>query len=386
MNTERTKTRKFILRTLIMILGVLPCISFAGVEWTQTADMLTPRVSLSTIAVDGKIYAIGGRTDVRSGFSTTAAVEEYDPATNQWTTKASMLNPRYSLSTSVVGGKIYAMGGAGKPTGPNAIVEEYDPVTDTWIQKTSMPAEHFGHSSAAVDGKIYVIAGSDVEIYDPLTDTWARGADRPSPPRKGPVSVVDGKIYSMGGIGDAPNWATLSTVEAYDPATDTWTTKTNMPRPTDDFSSTVSNGKIYAIGGSSGSLTPLSRVEVYDPTTDTWAEAPPISIARMNPSVCAVEGIIYVMGGFQPNPGGSSPISIKTVEALDLTPMVDFNGDDAVDIFDLLRLTESWGLDDPLVDIGPMPWGDGVINASDVLVLAEYMVRYDSEASDTPTK
>jgi hypothetical protein len=43
-----------------------------------------------------------------------------------------------------------------------------------------------------------------------------------------------------------------------------------------------------------------------------------------------------------------------------------------VDIQDLLRLIESWGKDDPSVDIGPMPWGDGVVDAADLEVLMSY--------------
>jgi hypothetical protein len=53
-----------------------------------------------------------------------------------------------------------------------------------------------------------------------------------------------------------------------------------------------------------------------------------------------------------------------------------------VDIDDLLILIESWSLDDPLVDIGPMPWGDGIIDAGDVLVLAEHMVAYADEMDE----
>ena len=52
--------------------------------------------------------------------------------------------------------------------------------------------------------------------------------------------------------------------------------------------------------------------------------------------------------------------------------MVDFNGDGFVDIKDLLRLIESWGQDDPNVDIGPRPFGDGVIDAADLEVLMDY--------------
>lgn len=53
-------------------------------------------------------------------------------------------------------------------------------------------------------------------------------------------------------------------------------------------------------------------------------------------------------------------------------PPVDFNGNGFVDIGDLLRLIESWGHDDPTVDIGPAPFGDGIIDAADLEVLMGY--------------
>jgi len=52
--------------------------------------------------------------------------------------------------------------------------------------------------------------------------------------------------------------------------------------------------------------------------------------------------------------------------------IVDFNGDEIVDIKDLLRLIESWGKDDPSVDMGPMPWGDGKVDEKDLEVLMSY--------------
>ncbi|MBI1923871.1 hypothetical protein HYR99_06435 [Candidatus Poribacteria bacterium] len=56
--------------------GALPSISLAKEgEWTKKADMPTARAGLSTSVVDGKIYAIGGVSFVVAEFST---VEEYD--------------------------------------------------------------------------------------------------------------------------------------------------------------------------------------------------------------------------------------------------------------------------------------------------------------------
>ena len=68
-------------------------------------------------------------------------------------------------------------------------------------------------------------------------------------------------------------------------------------------------------------------------------------------------------------PGGLGNWDIYEVS---ITPIVDFNGDERVDIQDLLRLIESWGQDDHMVDIGPAPWGDGVVDAPDLEVLMSH--------------
>ena len=92
--------------------------------WTKKAGMPTPRRSLSTCAVNGKIYAIGGEGEVPNvGVPT---VEIYDPATDSWAKGPDMPTARRRLSASAVNGDIYAIGGA---TGPNtalAITEKCD--------------------------------------------------------------------------------------------------------------------------------------------------------------------------------------------------------------------------------------------------------------------
>ncbi|MBI2940586.1 MAG: hypothetical protein HYY04_09130 [Chloroflexi bacterium] len=102
-------------------------------------------------ASNGRIYAIGGYNG-----STLATVEEYDPATNTWTTRASMLIGRWGLAVvAASNGRIYAIGGY-----LNSIVEEYDPATDAWTIRESMPTARFGLAAAATnDGRIFAIGG-----------------------------------------------------------------------------------------------------------------------------------------------------------------------------------------------------------------------------------
>jgi len=62
-------------------------------------------------------------------------------------------------------------------------------------------------------------------------------------------------------------------------------------------------------------------------------------------------------------------------------PIVDFNGDGIVDIKDLLRLIESWGQDDPLVDVAPPPFGDGMVDTLDL----ELLMSFWRQPVDDPT-
>ena len=39
-------------------------------------------------------------------------------------------------------------------------------------------------------------------------------------------------------------------------------------------------------------------------------------------------------------------------------------------------------IDYSLCDIGPMPWGDGIVDAQDLIVLAEHMANNPADAND----
>jgi len=54
-------------------------------------------------------------------------------------------------------------------------------------------------------------------------------------------------------------------------------------------------------------------------------------------------------------------------------PIVDFNGDGKIDGGDVLAVTDVWGTETSLCDIGPTLVGDGVVDIEDVKALAEYI-------------
>ena len=296
---------------------------YAQPSWTQKNDMPTARWNLSTCVVNGEIYAIGGMGPVWQAMS---SVEQYNPATNTWTKKSDMPTARAGLSSSVVNGKIYAIGGAVihnyslDDATFLSTVEEYNPVNNTWTTKTDMPVARGFHSASVINDSIYIIGGSpnipmygllSMYAYDPATDTWTQKGDIPMGIFTGCFTgVVDGKIYVMGGDGKETR------VDEYNPATGIWTQKADMPIFTTDQATCVLDGKIYVLGGEAGpppDYPGKKSVLVYNPSTDRWRTALDMPTGRFGLRASEVDGKIYAIGGRIL----WTSIAIRTVEEFD---------------------------------------------------------------------
>jgi beta-lactamase regulating signal transducer with metallopeptidase domain len=68
-------------------------------------------------------------------------------------------------------------------------------------------------------------------------------------------------------------------------------------------------------------------------------------------------------------PGSMGGVDIWQVSIL---PVVDFNADGNINTDDLLILIGYWGQNEPLCDIGPMPYGDGIVDIKDLEVFMSY--------------
>jgi len=298
----------------------------SGGTWTTEAPMPTARIGLAVAtASNGKLYAIGGSNGSGS-IVYLATVEEYDPATNTWATRAPMPTPRSVLGVvAAANGKLYAIGGQTTGSIILATVEEYDPTTDTWATKAPMPTPRaaFGVAAAPI-GKVYAIGGgnagsvvfSTVEEYDPALDTWTTKAPMPTPRISLSAALApNGKVYAIGGL--TYPFTFFSTVEAYDPATNTWSTGAPMPTARASLGlATAANGKLYAIGGQapvgSSGAGPITTVEAYDPATNAWIAKTAMPTARAAFGVGpAASGKVYAIGG-----AGTGPY-LSTVEEFD---------------------------------------------------------------------
>ena len=65
-----------------------------------------------------------------------------------------------------------------------------------------------------------------------------------------------------------------------------------------------------------------------------------------------------------------------------IEPVVDLNSDGLVDCADMCIMVAYWDTDEPLCDIGPMPWGDGKVDVNDLIVLAGYLPTDVNDVND----
>ncbi|MFC1522286.1 fibronectin type III domain-containing protein [Elusimicrobiota bacterium] len=240
--------------------------------------------------VGGKIYALGGIV----GSATDNDNEEYDPVSNTWATRADLPSKRQYLTSSVVGDKIYVIGGNNTGSVNRDKNEEYDPASNTWVTRASMPIARYRLASSVIGHKIYVIGGfngsqfNTNEEYDPAINTWTTKADMLTSRDYLATAVAGGKIYAIGGVwgGD------IKTNEEYDPGTDTWVTKADMPTARSGLAAASVGGKIYAFGGSD-----YSANEEYDPVANTWSTKSSMITARNYMGSAVASGKIYLIGG-----------------------------------------------------------------------------------------
>lgn len=138
--------------------------------WDEMAPMSVPRCYVSTVTLDGKIYAFGGRTSNQPGRLST--VEVYDPELNLWSNVAEMCVARSDFSTVVFEDCIYAIGGFDGFTYLNSI-EKYNPKTESWAFVGNLVTPRQGASAIVCKNRIYVLGGFDggerlrsVECFD----------------------------------------------------------------------------------------------------------------------------------------------------------------------------------------------------------------------------
>ena len=286
--------------------------------WSTHSPALTERTEVAATALAGKIYVMGGFSKLSFSnvmrLTVSKAVEEYDPRTDKWATKAPLPAGLHHAGTGAVGERLYVIGGFTASMfsiwQPVASVYMYDPAKDTWSERSPMPTPRGALTVAVHDEKLYAIGGKGedgnsaaVEVYDPKQNRWEARSALPTPRDHLAAASVGQRIYTFGGRVNLNYGKNLGTVEAYNPTTDRWKQVADLPTPRSGIAAGVIDGIVYVVGGESPEGT-FPTNEAYDPKRDRWRTMAPMPTARHGLGAVSVNRRLYVLSG-GPTPGGS---------------------------------------------------------------------------------
>jgi len=225
------------------------------------------------------------------------------------------------------------------------------------------------------------------------SDLWSEPVNLGSPPNSihddsDPSIAADGlSLYFSeygstidvrpGGYGISDIWITTR------PAEDApWGEPVNLGSTVnstrDDFMQCISSDGLMLffssdrVGGSGGlDLYMARRATASDPWSTPVNLGPTINgpTGDADPEVFADGSVLYFNS--RRLGGGTSDIYRTPI-----IPVVDFNGDGIVDTDDMCIMVDYWSTAEPLCDVGPMPWGNGIVDIQDLIVLAEHLFTY----------
>jgi len=196
----------------------------ASDKWSEIADLPAPRAAHAMVALGERLYVVGGVGPEP------ATIFAYDPKLDRWTGLATPLPTlREHLTALALDGRIYVIGGRWGGQGNLATVEILDPASGTWSAGADMPTRRGGLTASALGGRIHVTGGEDLntgdtyaahEVYDPAGNQWATETPMPRARHGLASGVIEERWYVVGGGEQAGAMTFLSlsdVVEVFQP-------------------------------------------------------------------------------------------------------------------------------------------------------------------------
>jgi N-acetylneuraminic acid mutarotase len=302
-------------------------------SWIQKTSMSQARRGLGVALVNNRLYAIGGTTSESHSTQaildgSPRVNEEYDPVTDTWTLKTPIPSSRYNFAIAACQNKIYVIGGVvgtKKIEGQfldilvlTNLTQVYDPATDNWETKAPMPAKSEGLTANVVNDKIYLMSGKTVFIYNPDEDFWTTKELAMDTTDYAFSAVVDDRIYLLS--------ESSKPLAIYDVVNDSWSQGTPAPAVSIYGSAVATTGvmapkRVYVLGvepyvsSLHESMDADSRrvTYSYDVESDSWLADVTMPTYRYDFGVAVINDTVFVIGGCTLDDTKSSGVTMSAL-------------------------------------------------------------------------
>jgi hypothetical protein len=286
-------------------------------RWSTRSNLLDANSEMSVAELDGRIYVMGGYPSSRV---TVRTVQVYDWAQNRWHLTTPLPLPLNHAMPATANGRIYIIGGqTNTSTGFVNTVFQFDPATTNWTSRASMPTARSAGAAAVIGNLIYVAGGrslataQDFAVYDVVSNQWTTLPAMPTGRNHLAAATIDGRIYVAGGrLGAGFDSEMTASLEMYDPVARTWTAQASLPAPRGGCNGIAVEGCFFVFGGE-GPNGVFNSHEMYVASMNRWFRLEPLPTAVHGVTGSAfINGWIHLPGGGTAQ-GGSSGSTIHQV-------------------------------------------------------------------------
>jgi DNA-binding CsgD family transcriptional regulator len=209
----------------------LPASNSSGSSrWVTHSEMPTSRAGLALVAVEQKMFAIGG---VRDNNKATRTVEIFDTISNSWSEGATKPTATTNISGAAIEERIFIPGGCTNEGQAESVLEIYNPTDDSWSTGAALPEPRCGYGLAVISDTLYLFGGwngdsfeDTILAYQPQNKHWQKlETILPDPVGFMGTGVIDGIAYLAGGYDGNQEF---NTTYAFDPQTGQITPRASM--------------------------------------------------------------------------------------------------------------------------------------------------------------
>lgn len=280
-------------------------------EWVYTAPMQEARKTVSTAVLGSKVYVLGGEK-AGASLKTFAA---YDTEKKTWESLPDYPGTASGICRAAMfayNNEIYVIGGQ-TDTGTMAKlldgVYTFNTETKQWQKKADLAEGRTNLASAVSKDQLYVWtkagASDKAEIYDIKTDTWET-AVMPDTSTIIDAASVDSRVFVLKEDGGKMSWQEyLPEDNVFEDAGEA------CPFAASDKyrASAVIRGKIYMVKEAD-----TKEVLVYDAYTDEWDKVSGMNLVKKDSALAACGNDLYSIGGEMPGFGLLDVVEQYTVK------------------------------------------------------------------------
>jgi N-acetylneuraminic acid mutarotase len=290
--------------------------------WVANGTSLpSARAGLTSVAVNGYLYAFGGQ-DAAGAYTTTSyyAPINANGSVGTWTTTTALPVAISEVGVASYNGYMYVTGGT---TGTGVFVNSVryaainanGTLAASWTSGTNLTANRGLHASMAYNGFLYVIGGFDgttpfaTSHIAPINangsiGAWSSTTSMPNARYYIEARIYNGYVFVAGGrtsAGSDNSSTTYAKINA-DGTLGTWVMGTNFTTARNNHGTEIYNGYIYITGGWDGTTyngdVQYASLATVMGGTQAWQAATATNLSSYGQGAAVYNNFIYNIGGF----------------------------------------------------------------------------------------